>query len=95
MGAALGTTTLGLPIDGDGTRDAGEPVLAVGSPLGLAGTVTAKAGQNWDKLESIFEQRTAKALNKLGVPSAKDIDALMPWAYSPGAKPEIASIPQK
>ena len=35
------------------------------------GTVTAKAGQNWDKLEAIFEQRTAKALGKLGVPTAK------------------------
>ena len=27
----------------------------------MAGDVTAKAGQHWDKLESIFEQRTAKA----------------------------------
>ncbi len=42
----------------------------------MAGTVTAKAGQNWDKLETIFEQRTAKALGKLGVPTAKDIEAL-------------------
>ena len=29
------------------------------------------------KLEAIFEQRTAKALNKLGVPTAKDVDALV------------------
>ena len=43
----------------------------------LAGDVQAKAGQQWDKLESIFEQRTAKALKKLGVPSANDVDALM------------------
>ena len=43
----------------------------------MAGDVQAKAGQHWDKLESIFEERTAKALNKLGVPSAKDVDALM------------------
>ena len=42
----------------------------------MAGTVTAKAGQNWDKLEAIFEQRTAKALSKLGVPTAKDVQAL-------------------
>jgi len=42
----------------------------------MAGTVTAKAGQNWDKLESIFEQRTAKALSKLGVPTAKDVEVL-------------------
>jgi Poly(hydroxyalcanoate) granule associated protein (phasin) len=43
----------------------------------MADTVSAKAGQNWDKLESIFEARTAKALNKLGVPTAKDVDALV------------------
>jgi len=43
----------------------------------MAGDVTAKAGQQWDKLESIFEERTSKALNKLGVPSSKDIEALI------------------
>jgi poly(hydroxyalkanoate) granule-associated protein len=47
-----------------------------GKMSAMAGTVTAKAGQNWDKLESIFEARTAKAMNKLGVPTAKDVDAL-------------------
>jgi poly(hydroxyalkanoate) granule-associated protein len=48
-----------------------------GRMTGMASEVQARAGQHWDKLESIFEERTAKALNKLGVPSAKDIDALM------------------
>lgn len=43
---------------------------------GMAGDVTAKAGQHWDKLEAIFEERTARALGKLGVPSAKDVAAL-------------------
>jgi poly(hydroxyalkanoate) granule-associated protein len=43
---------------------------------GMASEVQARAGQQWDKLESIFEQRTAKALAKLGVPSAKDVAAL-------------------
>jgi poly(hydroxyalkanoate) granule-associated protein len=43
---------------------------------GMAGEVTSKAGQHWDKLETIFEERTAKALAKLGVPSAKDVAAL-------------------
>jgi poly(hydroxyalkanoate) granule-associated protein len=42
----------------------------------MADTVTSKAGQNWDKLEAIFEARTAKALAKLGVPTAKDVEAL-------------------
>ena len=39
--------------------------------------VTAKAGKQWDKLESIFEERIAKALQKLGVPSSKDVQSLM------------------
>jgi poly(hydroxyalkanoate) granule-associated protein len=43
----------------------------------VAGGVTDKAGAQWDKLESIFEARVAKALNKMGVPSRKDIDALI------------------
>ena len=43
---------------------------------GMANEVQAKAGQQWDKLESIFEERTAKALGKLGVPSAKDVGAM-------------------
>ena len=43
----------------------------------LAGDIQSKAGQQWDKLENIFEDRVAKALNKLGVPSAKDVDALI------------------
>jgi poly(hydroxyalkanoate) granule-associated protein len=48
-----------------------------GRMTNMAGDVQAKAGQHWDKLETIFEERTAKALAKLGVPSAKDVDALM------------------
>ena len=47
-----------------------------GKMSAMAGTVSAKAGQNWDKLEAIFEQRTAKAMGKLGVPTAKDVAAL-------------------
>ncbi|MDP2680608.1 MAG: phasin family protein [Rhodoferax sp.] len=43
----------------------------------MATDITSKASGQWDKLENIFEDRVAKALNKLGVPSAKDIDALI------------------
>jgi len=42
----------------------------------MADDVSAKAGKQWDKLETIFEERTAKAMKKLGVPSAKDVQAL-------------------
>ena len=43
----------------------------------LATGISSKANGQWDKLENIFEERVAKALNKLGVPSAKDVNALI------------------
>lgn len=43
----------------------------------MANDLSSKAAGQWDKLETIFEDRVAKALNKLGVPSAKDVDALI------------------
>lgn len=43
----------------------------------MATGITTKATGQWDKLENIFEERVAKALNKLGVPSARDVDALI------------------
>jgi poly(hydroxyalkanoate) granule-associated protein len=47
-----------------------------GKMTAMADTVSSRAGQNWDKLEALFEQRTAKALGRLGVPTAKDVQAL-------------------
>jgi len=43
----------------------------------MANGISSKASGQWDKLESIFEERVAKALHKLGVPSAKDVSALI------------------
>lgn len=47
-----------------------------GKMSAMAEEVSSKAGASWDKLESIFETRTAKAMSKLGVPTAKDVAAL-------------------
>jgi len=55
-----------------------ERISAVtGKMTAMADGVSGKAGAQWDKLESIFEERVAKALNKMGVPSSRDIDALI------------------
>lgn len=43
----------------------------------MANDIQSKAAGQWDKLESLFEERVAKALGKLGVPSARDVEALM------------------
>jgi len=60
------------------TRTATEEKLAdVGSQVHRVATeVSAQAGQQWDRLESIFEGRTAQALRKLGIPTARDLEAL-------------------
>ena len=42
----------------------------------MANDIQSKAGNRWDKLENIFEDRVAKALGKLGVPSAREVTAL-------------------
>lgn len=36
----------------------------------------AQATEAWDKLEQVFEDRVARALNRLGVPTQKDVQAL-------------------
>lgn len=35
-----------------------------------------KATGTWDKLEQVFEERVARALHSLSVPSRKDVDVL-------------------
>ncbi len=68
-GASLQKKTQGI---------AEERISAVtGKMTSMADGMSHKAGAQWDKLESIFEQRVAKALNKMGVPSSKDVDALI------------------
>ena len=43
----------------------------------MANDITSKATGQWDKLETIFEDRVSRTLSKLGVPTAQDIDALI------------------
>jgi poly(hydroxyalkanoate) granule-associated protein len=61
------------------TQTAAEEKLteATSRMASMASDISSKASGQWDKLETIFEDRVAKALNKLGVPSSKDIDALV------------------
>jgi poly(hydroxyalkanoate) granule-associated protein len=43
----------------------------------MATQLSSKATGQWDKLENIFEERVAKAMTKLGMPSADDVSALL------------------
>jgi poly(hydroxyalkanoate) granule-associated protein len=68
----------GLKLQKKTQSAAEEKLSAVASKVsGVAGDVGAKAGQHWDKLESIFEARVAKALKTLNVPSAGDVQSLI------------------
>lgn len=55
--------------------------------------VSAKASGQWDRLETIFEQRVAKALASLGVPHANDIRALS--AQVEQLRAEVAALTPK
>ncbi|HEX4233215.1 MAG TPA: phasin family protein [Caldimonas sp.] len=67
----------------------------------MADDVSAKAGKHWDRLESIFEERTAKAMKKLNVPSARDVEALkarieeLSAQISRGARPAVKKTAAK
>ncbi|RYF02308.1 MAG: poly(hydroxyalkanoate) granule-associated protein [Comamonadaceae bacterium] len=43
---------------------------------GLASGIGKRASGQWDKLEGIFEERVSKALRRLGVPTASDVQVL-------------------
>ena len=49
------------------TRKAADEKIAV---------VAGKAVGTWDRLEQVFEDRVARSLSSLGVPTKKDIEAL-------------------
>lgn len=61
----------------------------------MANDIGSKAQGQWDKLETIFEDRVAKALSKLGVPSARDLEALSARvdALAKGGKAAPAKAP--
>lgn len=55
-----------------------EKILEASSKISaMASDISSRSSGQWDKLENIFEDRVAKALNKLGVPSARDVNALI------------------
>lgn len=61
------------------TRSATEEKLGAvtGKVSKAAGDITRQATQSWDKLEQVFEDRVARALTRLGVPSGREIEALL------------------
>ncbi|MDM0077395.1 phasin family protein [Variovorax sp. J2P1-59] len=60
------------------TQQAAEETLAQAQArmAGFASEFGTKAAGGWGKLENIFEERVARALEKLGMPSAQEVAAL-------------------
>ncbi|MEJ7685876.1 MAG: phasin family protein [Variovorax sp.] len=60
------------------TQQAAEETLAQAQARmsGFANEFGTKAAGGWGKLENIFEERVARALEKLGMPSAAEVAAL-------------------
>lgn len=55
----------------------GDKVVDIrGGVEGRVEAVRQQAQENWDKLESIFEDRVARVLGRLGVPTADDVNKL-------------------
>ena len=67
----------GKSIEGRTRRFAQNKVSDVISPMtNSVGKAADKATATWDRLEQVFEDRVARALNRLGVPTNKEIQAL-------------------
>lgn len=60
------------------TQQAAEETLAQAQARmsGFANDFGSKAAGQWGKLENIFEERVAKALEKIGVPTGAEVEAL-------------------
>lgn len=60
------------------TRDAGDDAVGEirSSVRSRVGAAKEQAADNWDKLEGIFEERVARVLGRLGVPTADDVNQL-------------------
>lgn len=87
------------------TQQAAEETLSQAQQrmAGFASEFGTKAAGQWGKLENIFEERVARAIEKLGVPSAADMAALQARVEAleaqlkkqPGAAKEAAHAPAR
>ena len=67
----------GRVVEAHTRKIAGARVGLVTGQMGKAASdAQAKATATWDRLEHVFEQRVARALHQLGVPTKKEIEKL-------------------
>ncbi|MFO7762399.1 MAG: phasin family protein [Wenzhouxiangellaceae bacterium] len=67
----------GKKLEGKGRKMAEDAVGGVRSDVeGRVDKARSQARTNWDKLEKVFEERVARALSRLGVPTSDEIQEL-------------------
>lgn len=67
----------GSKLEGKGRKTVNDTVSGVRDDVeSRVGKVRESAQTNWDKLEKVFEQRVARALSRLGVPTSDEIKQL-------------------
>jgi len=67
----------GRKLEGKGRKMAEDAVGGVRTDVeGRVGKAREQARTNWDKLEKVFEDRVARALSRLGVPTSDEIQEL-------------------
>lgn len=67
----------GSKLESKGRKAASDAVGGIkGDVDSQVGKIRQSARTNWDKLEKVFEQRVARALASLGVPSSDEINEL-------------------
>lgn len=67
----------GSKLEGKGRKAASDTVTGVRDDVeSRVGKVRQSAQSNWDKLEKVFEERVARALSRLGVPTSDEIGQL-------------------
>jgi poly(hydroxyalkanoate) granule-associated protein len=79
------------------TRDVAETAVEdiKGEVESKVGAVRQQAVDNWDKLENIFEDRVARVLGQLGVPTASDVNKLSERVQTLSKKVTAMSAPKK
>lgn len=72
---------------------AGARVPGVGERIGrLAENVGRQASGSWDKIEAIFEDRVARSLRRMGVPTHAELEALRAEVEALKAAIEVAAV---
>lgn len=81
------------------TRGVAEAKVAevTGNVSKVAGRAQSAATETWDKLEQVFEDRVSRALKRLGVPTAREVEALAKRVEALAAKgaAKAAAAPRK